>query len=98
MDADRWRRVEEVLDVALTRDPAERAAVLDASCSGDWELRREVEPLLLQAYAVVQKQARAQALLARRSALALDQLYRALGRPAEGRKYATPARPDRGGR
>lgn len=46
MDADRWRRVQEVLDTALTREPTEWPAVLDETCSGDPELRREVEALL----------------------------------------------------
>jgi tetratricopeptide (TPR) repeat protein/tRNA A-37 threonylcarbamoyl transferase component Bud32 len=46
MDAEHWRRMERVLDAALTREPAEWNAVLDQSCSGDPELRREVEALL----------------------------------------------------
>src|SRR5215207_11368963 len=46
MDVDRMRRVERVLDAALTREPIEWSAVLDQHCSGDPELRREVEALL----------------------------------------------------
>ena len=46
MDADRWRRLEDVLDAALTLEPARRNALLDERCSGDPELRREVEALL----------------------------------------------------
>ncbi|MBV9880246.1 MAG: serine/threonine protein kinase [Gemmatirosa sp.] len=45
-EADRWRRVEHVLDAVLTCDPTERPALLDATCTGDPELRREVEALL----------------------------------------------------
>jgi serine/threonine-protein kinase len=46
MDATWWRRVEAVLDVALTREPAEWPGVLDRECAGDADLRREVEALL----------------------------------------------------
>jgi len=46
VDADRWRRLEDVLDAALTLEPARRNALLDERCSGDPELRREVEALL----------------------------------------------------
>ena len=46
MGADRWSRIEEVLDVALTRDRSDWPSVLDERCSGDPELRREVEALL----------------------------------------------------
>lgn len=46
MDLDRWRAVERVLDLALAEDPQRWPAVLDASCSGDPELRAEVESFL----------------------------------------------------
>jgi serine/threonine-protein kinase len=46
MDVDRMRRVEAVLDAALTREPAQWPALLDEACSGDAELRREVEAFL----------------------------------------------------
>ena len=46
MEPERWRRMAQVLDVALSREPAEWGAVLDERCSGDPELRREVEALL----------------------------------------------------
>ena len=45
-DADRWQRVERVLDRALTLEPARWPSVLDEACSGDPELRAEVEALL----------------------------------------------------
>ena len=45
-DADRWQRVEQVLDAAITMDPAQWPSMLDASCSGDPDLRAEVEALL----------------------------------------------------
>jgi serine/threonine-protein kinase len=46
MDVDRMRRVESVLDAVLTREPTQWPALLDEACSGDAELRREVEGLL----------------------------------------------------
>jgi eukaryotic-like serine/threonine-protein kinase len=46
VNVDRLRRAEAVLDAALTREPTEWAALLDETCSGDPELRREVEALL----------------------------------------------------
>ena len=44
--ADRWRRVEALLDAALERDASEREAFLDAACAGDSELRGELASLL----------------------------------------------------
>src|SRR3712207_1753696 len=44
--ASRWRKVEQLLDAALDLPQDKRAAFLDHSCSGDAELRREVERLL----------------------------------------------------
>ena len=44
--ADRWRQVEAALDAALQAEPEDRAAILDRLCSGDPELRSEVESLL----------------------------------------------------
>ncbi|HEX6047811.1 MAG TPA: serine/threonine-protein kinase [Gemmatimonadaceae bacterium] len=46
MNVDQMRRVEAVLDAALTREPAQWPALLDEACSGDAELRREVESFL----------------------------------------------------
>jgi len=48
MDApsERWRRIEEVCQAALDRDPAERPAFIAAACGGDSGLRRDVEALL----------------------------------------------------
>ena len=46
MDVDRMRRVDAVLDAVLTREPTQWPALLDEACSGDAELRREVEDLL----------------------------------------------------
>jgi len=48
MDPKRSERVEEVYYAAIVRAPGERAAFLDAACSGDDALRREVEALLAQ--------------------------------------------------
>ncbi|MBI1874887.1 MAG: serine/threonine protein kinase [Acidobacteria bacterium] len=46
MTPDEWKRVREVFDAALDRDPAERAAFLDAACAGDARLCAEVVSLL----------------------------------------------------
>ncbi|NNF56693.1 MAG: serine/threonine protein kinase, partial [Rhodothermaceae bacterium] len=46
MNSDRWTRIEDLFNQALERDPAERAAFLDAECGGDIALREEVEKLL----------------------------------------------------
>jgi len=46
MDGERWRQVERVLDAALASDPATWPMLLEKSCSGDPELRAEVEALL----------------------------------------------------
>ena len=46
MNVDQMRRVEAVLDAALTREPSQWPALLDETCSGDAELRREVEGFL----------------------------------------------------
>ena len=46
MTPERWQHVMQVLDVALTLDTAQRVPFLDQTCSGDAELRREVESLI----------------------------------------------------
>jgi non-specific serine/threonine protein kinase/serine/threonine-protein kinase len=46
MQAERWQRLEELFHSALERAPPERAAWLEAACSGDVELRREIDALL----------------------------------------------------
>ena len=46
MTPERWRQVEAVLQAALKREPADRAALLDSACAGDPDLRQEVESLL----------------------------------------------------
>lgn len=46
MSDERWRRVAEVLDQVLVREPAEWSSVLDDTCGGDLELRGTVESLL----------------------------------------------------
>src|SRR5271167_1908473 len=46
MNAERWKRIEEVYHSALASPPARRAALLDELCSDDLEMRREVESLL----------------------------------------------------
>ena len=48
-DAERRRRVEDVCDAALNRDPRERAAFVAAECGRDEALRQEVEALLAHA-------------------------------------------------
>ena len=46
MKPDRWRKVDELFEAALDREPRERAAFLDQACGEDRELRREVEKML----------------------------------------------------
>ncbi len=46
MTPERWREIERLYHAALEHDGAERAAFLHDACSGDEELRREVESLL----------------------------------------------------
>jgi Tol biopolymer transport system component len=46
MDQERWRRVQGLFHAALEREPEERQAFLDVACSGDTDLRRQVESLL----------------------------------------------------
>jgi len=46
MDADRWRRINDLFQSALDRTPEERTAFLQTACSGDEALRHEVESLL----------------------------------------------------
>jgi serine/threonine protein kinase len=46
MTPERWKRVDQLLQEALGRDSAERAAFLAEACGADDELRHEVESLL----------------------------------------------------
>ena len=48
MPSDRWRRVEEIYHSALERSAEDRATFLADACSGDDELRRDVESLIRQ--------------------------------------------------
>src|SRR5438874_2228654 len=46
MTPERWRKIEEVLHQALELEPDQRAVFLDEVCSGDPDLRSEVESLI----------------------------------------------------
>ena len=46
MDAERWRRINELFHAALERAPHSRDAFLDGACTGDPAFREEVEALL----------------------------------------------------
>ncbi len=46
MTPERWKQVDRLMQDALDRGPAERAAFLAEACGGDDELRREVESLI----------------------------------------------------
>ena len=48
MDPKMWRRVDEIYHGAAARPPTDRAAFFDGACSGDDEVRKEVESLLSQ--------------------------------------------------
>ena len=47
MNPERWRQVRALLDRALSVEASERAALLDAACANDRELRVEVASLLV---------------------------------------------------
>ena len=46
MNAERWRRIEQVYFAAVELTAAEQAAYLAEACGEDQELRQEVESLL----------------------------------------------------
>src|SRR4030095_1372679 len=46
MTPERWQKVNDLFHSALKRDPADRAAFLEQSCSDDSELRKEIESLI----------------------------------------------------
>ena len=46
MKPERWGKVESIFHKALDADESQRSAVIENSCAGDEELRREVESLL----------------------------------------------------
>src|SRR5215468_2446442 len=46
MTPERWKQIDQLLQEALERGPAERASFLDRTCGDDGELRHEVESLL----------------------------------------------------
>ena len=46
MDAERWRKIEELCHAVLECEPSDRPAFLHQVCAGDEELRRHVEALL----------------------------------------------------
>src|SRR5215468_4991448 len=46
MNRDRWKQIDDLLEAALERSPAERASFLDKACTGDQDLRAEIESLL----------------------------------------------------
>src|SRR5262245_523137 len=46
MTPERWKQIDQLLQDALEREPAERDAFLAEACGDDGELRREVESLL----------------------------------------------------
>jgi eukaryotic-like serine/threonine-protein kinase len=46
MTPERWHEIDRVFQAALEREPHERLAFLDEACSGDGDLRKEVEHLI----------------------------------------------------
>src|SRR5216684_1770179 len=46
MKPERWGKIESIFHKALEAEESRRAAVLEESCAGDEDLRREVESLL----------------------------------------------------
>jgi serine/threonine protein kinase/Tfp pilus assembly protein PilF len=51
VNCERWRRLEQLYNVALEQEPARRDSFLAEACREDSELRREVEVLLAQSVA-----------------------------------------------
>ena len=49
MTPERWQRIEQLLQAALAREPADRALFLERECAGDVPLRAELESLLASA-------------------------------------------------
>ena len=49
MDAERWRKIEQLYHSALARDKGQRAAFLEQASGGDDSLQQEVRSLLAQA-------------------------------------------------
>src|SRR5258708_11333393 len=47
MKPERWGRIESIFHKVLEAEDSRRAAVLEESCAGDEDLRREVESLLV---------------------------------------------------
>src|ERR1035438_1822908 len=48
VEAERWKRIEELCQAALEQPPEKRAAFLERACPGDAKLRAEVQALLNQ--------------------------------------------------
>src|SRR5262245_30188974 len=46
MSPERWQQVKEIFNSALTYRPEERGSFLSQACSGDVNLRKEVESLI----------------------------------------------------
>ncbi len=46
MTPERWQQIEQLLQAALERAPAERAEFIESACGGDAKLREEVDSLL----------------------------------------------------
>src|SRR6185369_5477128 len=46
MQAERWKRIKQILDIALGFRAEERPAYLEQVCAGDQELKAEVESLI----------------------------------------------------
>ena len=46
MTPERWQQVKEIFNSAITHRPEERGLFISRACSGDEELRSEVESLI----------------------------------------------------
>src|ERR1044072_5655197 len=46
MNAERWKKIEDLFESALAREGEARAAFLDRECAGDAALRQEIESLI----------------------------------------------------
>ena len=48
MQADRWKRIQELYEAAMAQQPEKRAEFLEQACPADAGLRGEVQSLLAQ--------------------------------------------------
>ena len=48
MEADRWKTIEQIFNIAVTLPPAEQTEYISSACGGDFELREEIDSMLTE--------------------------------------------------